>query len=380
MAESSSESNASLPEVPWLAPGDNPWDVPVLDVRPVTLTMVSTSSNRQCAKNAISYGQDDGTSFIGHKPPIERTVTTDVRFRRDRLLADGAVFIPQVMEHKWAIYFHKGQFLFLRSWLRQVYVIAESEQSGDEVRVVAVRGAFTHPEEEQGLTIRVLNYLMRSHALSMDFPAPIPKGMEAEPKSAALWCMSHFGNLALFATPHEVKCDMPAKPLRSYSLLHIAVARGDKTAVDMHLNAGMPVDLLDADGLAPMHWALSAKLRKLPLIGTWGDDTLMLGHLLERGSPVNVRSADGATPLMNAVQTGSVRQVTFLLDRGADPNAADARGFTSLHRAAEMGKMELAKMLLARGASPDAEAQGHTPISLAEGRNHKSIVELLKRR
>ena len=94
MAESSSESNASLPEVPWLAPGDNPWDVPVLDVRPVTLTMVSTSSNRQCAKNAISYGQDDGTSFIGHKPPIERTVTTDVRFRRDRLLADGAVYSP----------------------------------------------------------------------------------------------------------------------------------------------------------------------------------------------------------------------------------------------------------------------------------------------
>ena len=28
-------SSAQLPEVPWLAPAENPWGVPVLDVRPV---------------------------------------------------------------------------------------------------------------------------------------------------------------------------------------------------------------------------------------------------------------------------------------------------------------------------------------------------------
>ena len=105
----------------------------------------------------------------------------------------------------------------------------------------------------------------------------------------------------------------------------------------------------------------------------------MLRHLLERGSPVDVRSAEGATPLMNAIQTGTARQVNFLLDHGADPNAADARGFTALHRAAEMGKVDLAKILLARGAVVGVEAQGHTPLSFARTRNHEAIIKLLDR-
>ena len=75
----------------------------------------------------------------------------------------------------------------------------------------------------------------------------------------------------------------------------------------------------------------------------------MLRHLIWCGSSVDVRSAEGATPLMNAVQDGSVEKATYLLDEGADINAVDACGFTALHRAAEMGKAELVKILVARG-------------------------------
>lgn len=104
----------------------------------------------------------------------------------------------------------------------------------------------------------------------------------------------------------------------------------------------------------------------------------MLQHLISRGSPVDIRSIDGATPLMIAVQSGSVKQVNFLIDHGADPNAADARGFTSLHRAAEMGKPDIVKILLTRNASSEVEAQGHTPLSLAAAHNHHNIIKLLK--
>ena len=119
--------------------------------------------------------------------------------------------------------------------------------------------------------------------------------------------------------------------------------------------------------LAPLHWALAS------------DDAAIMTLLLDRGSPVDVRSREGATPLMTAVQGASVSKVCFLLDHGADVNARDGRGFTPLHRAAEMGHQEVLRVLLDRGALPNVEAEGHTPRSLAEGRGNGEIVAVLNR-
>jgi ankyrin repeat protein len=200
------------------------------------------------------------------------------------------------------------------------------------------------------------------------YPAPLPPGMEADPRKAAMWCFSQFGNRAQFATSHEFPITPPRKPLRTSSLLHIAIARGQVDVIRSLLDAGWPADLLAADGLSPLHWALVR------------DDTAIITLLLERGSSIDVRSTEGATPLMNAVQDRSIEKVTFLLDHGADPNAADRRGFTALHRAAEMGELRIAQTLLDHGAFPHPEAGGHTPLSLAQGRDEKDIVKLLSRR
>jgi hypothetical protein len=270
------------------------------------------------------------------------------------------------MEHKWAIFYHQRQIICIRSWTRQVRAVADVRDEGDSVAITAIRGTFGE-EEEPAFTARVLDYLLRSHALGEVYPVPLPPDAAASPDVAATWCFSWFGNRALFATPHEVTAPPPTGPLRTHSLLHMAVARGDAAATDRFLDSGLPVDLLAGDGLAPMHWAVAR------------DDTAMLRLLLERGSPVDVRSSEGATPLMNAVQALSVEKVAFLLDQGADPDAADHRGFTALHRAAERGQIQIVELLLDRGASPDPQAQGHTPRSLAEARSETAVVERLDR-
>ena len=95
----------------------------------------------------------------------------------------------------------------------------------------------------------MLSLLIRSHALGMVFPAPLPAGFERSPKDAALWCMNVFGNLAACGTPHQVEAGVPERCLRTHSVLHIAVARGDIESVDRHLKSGLPIDLLAADGL-----------------------------------------------------------------------------------------------------------------------------------
>jgi hypothetical protein len=354
-----------LPTIEWIAGEKNPWGVPLLDVRPVTLNMLSTSRDPTCAANSISFGNDDGLGFVGKEPAATRTIPADLRFRVEHLLADGALFLPRAMEDKWALYFHQGRILCIRSWTRLVQAIAEVRAGEQYADVVSLRGVFVDENEEPAYSLRYLDYLLRSHALNLTYPAPLPAGLEATPQPAALWCMSNFGRRAQFATPHPLARDVPERPLRTDSLLHIAVARGDAAAADQQLKHGLPMDLFDRSGMAPLHWALARP------------DTAMLQWLLERGSPIDVRSEEGATPLMNAVQARSVEKATFLLDHGADPNAADQRGFTALHRAAEMGLRELVELLLGRNAAPHPTAHGHTPRSLAQHRGQTAIVELL---
>jgi hypothetical protein len=361
------EEASKGPEIPWIPAEKNPWRVPILDVRPVTHQMLSTSTDPQCARNAISYGQDDGTGFANEVPESSRVLPVELRYRFDRVLAPGALFIPGVMEHKWALYYHGGRILFIRGWLRKVMATAEVECGQDGIsRLTTVRGVIAGENEDPEFTVRAVDYLIRSHALGMAYPAPLPPEFEKATGTAAMWCMNTFGKPAAFATPHRIDAGIPDRPLRTHSLMHIAVARGDTAATDKFLKAGLPIDLLAGDGLAPLHWAFGRK------------DTSMASFLIERGSPVDVRSAEGATPLMTEVQSGDVAKVKFLLDACADVNAVDLRGFNSLHRAAEGGNINMVKLLLQHGAKADVIAQGQTARSFAEKHRHTEVVALLK--
>ena len=361
------ESPSHDPDIAWIEAADTPWGVRVLDVRPVTLSTLSISGDPQCAANAMSFEQEDGASFIGKEPPVTRSIDANLRFPIDRVLAEGVLFTPSEMEHKYALFYRCGEILCVRSWLRQVEVIARVEAHQDHIELTGVRGTFESNDEDPEFTVRALDYLLRSHALETVYPAPLPAGAEKDPKKAARWCMSMFGNKASFAAPYPVPYRVPDKPLRTHSLLHIAVARGDVPAIEDGLSAGIPIDLLAGDGLAPLHWAMVRP------------DTAIMSFLLDHGSPVDVRSSEGATPLMNAVQDASLVKAAFLLDHGADVNARDQRGFTALHRAAGMGLLDVTGMLLDRGASPDSEAGGYTPRSLAEAQGKTGIVDLLSK-
>jgi len=349
----------------WLEADDNSWGVRVLDVRPVTHTMLLVTGNQRLASNAVSWRADDGTNFIGEEPAVTRIVETNLWFPIDRLLAEGVLFTPDEMEHKWALFYHHGEIICVDSWLRQVRAVARVEEHDSHVEITEVRGTFVAEDEDPELTVQVLDYLLRSHALDTEYPAPLLAGMERKPRAAAEWCMFMFGNRASFATPHQIVRQNPDTPLRTISLLHIAAARGDVPMIEAKIADGVPIDLLDGHGFAPLHLAMVR------------DDTAITTLLIERGSPVDLRSSDGGTPLMLAAQSASIDNVSFLLDHGADVNARDQRGVTSLHRAVEMGHLDVLRVLLDRGASPNPEALGQTPRSFAEARGEAEIVALL---
>jgi len=353
-------------EIKWLEAHENPWGVRVLDIRPITQNVLLTSSDPRCAINAVSFLQDDGTGFIGEEPRVARVVKANLIFPTDRKLADGVLFTPSTMEHKWALFYHRRKIICVRSWLRQVAAVALVEEQNDHIAIKAIRGTIAEEVDDPEYSVRAFNFLLRSHALGAAYPAPLPPGLEQKPQDAARWCLSTFGKLALFATPYQIKSGPPEKPLRTHSLLHIGIARGDVAMVEASLAAGIPVDQLAGDGLAPLHWALSQK------------DSAIMALLLKSGSPVDVRSSEGATPLITAVQNASMLdKALFLLDHGADVNARDLRGFDSLQCAAYAGHVDLVKMLLSRGASPHHVLDGQTAKSFAEMQGHSEIVAIL---
>jgi hypothetical protein len=197
----------------WIEAAETPWGVPVLDVRAVTQHMISTSADPQCAANAISFDRDDGSAFAVDEPASPRLIGALMRFRVNAPLANGALFRPRVMEHKWAIFHHQQRILFVRSWTRKLHAIAGVSPCEGGVEITRIRGVFTDTEESPLFTTMALDFILRSHALGMVYPAPLPEGLEETPVEAAMWCFQMFGNLALCATHEIIPVHMPEQPL-----------------------------------------------------------------------------------------------------------------------------------------------------------------------
>ncbi|MCL9805387.1 ankyrin repeat domain-containing protein [Flavobacterium amniphilum] len=361
-----SKENKSTEEIelPWINPEENLWGIKLVDLSPITHTMVSTSQNRQMAENSMSYGGEDGSTFYGIKPEGNKTIAANIKITTEKKLYPGALFMPNQMEHKWAIYFDGDYLIFVRSWLREVFVTAKVSQKDNELSVDTIYGEFTE-EESPEFTQAFLRYLLISHVIGEEIPAPLPKDYEIDLGKVGYWAFSAYGNMAHYGTFDHDYAPKATKPLRSLSLLHIAVAKCDITDIENQLQQGVDINHLGADGMAPLHWAITP-------------DTLEpMEKLLALGANPNVVNFEGATPLMNAVQSDRIDHFNLLINSKAQVNFKDHRGFTALHRASEMGRLEMVEILLQNGADKTIEAQGHTALSLARMTNEEEVISLL---
>ncbi len=96
---------------------------------------------------------------------------------------------------------------------------------------------------------------------------------------------------------------------------------------------------------------------------------------------LDAHSRDGWMALHVAAYFGFGDAVRFLLDRGANVNviSQNEEGKTPLHSAVERRRSELVSLLLDRGAHVGTkDAEGHTPLDLAERQGAGEIVRLLQ--
>lgn len=342
---------------------ETPWGVAVLDVQALTQHVLSSSRDPEAARNAGSYTGDDGAE-LARQPAPQRLVEVAIELPCEDPLVDGVVSRPMAMEDKWAVYLERRELLFVRAWQRRVVARAVVRAEGSRAVIGPVRGAFVAPDESAEMTRRWLTYVLRDIALGEGLPTPLPFAFESARREAALWAFSAFGRRAKFVTHHAAQLQAPTHRLAAHNALHVATARNDRAALKRAAKT-IPRDARGPDGLAPLHWAV-------------GSEAETLDALLDAGASVDVRSVQGATPLMQAVQARRLDALRRLLARGAAAGAADARGFTALHRAAEMGLVDHVDALLVAGAPPTPVAStGDTPKALAELRGEAGVLARL---
>ncbi|WMV20758.1 hypothetical protein MTR67_014143 [Solanum verrucosum] len=108
------------------------------------------------------------------------------------------------------------------------------------------------------------------------------------------------------------------------------------------------------------------KLDEIHAFAREGDDENLL-KCIESGVPVDVKDSEGRAPLHWAVDRGHLNITKLLLSRNADVNAKDLEGQTALHYAAVCERADIAEFLVTHGADVEIkDNEGDCPRDVCE--------------
>uniref|UniRef100_A0A3Q3IFK6 Uncharacterized protein n=1 Tax=Monopterus albus TaxID=43700 RepID=A0A3Q3IFK6_MONAL len=155
------------------------------------------------------------------------------------------------------------------------------------------------------------------------------------------------------------------------SPLHYAALSGNKELISLLLEAQAAVDIKDHKGMRPLHYA------------AWQGKTEPMKMLLKAGSSVNGQSDEGQIPLHLSAQHGHYDGSEMLLQHQSNPCISDSDGKTPLDLACEFGRVGVVQLLLSSNMCAamlepkPSDPNGVSPLHLAAKNGHIEVIRLL---
>lgn len=147
------------------------------------------------------------------------------------------------------------------------------------------------------------------------------------------------------------------------SLLHLA-ARDDHNKITTLLNAGAPVDAVDAAGETPLHWAIKARKK------------VAVEILLSRGASVTARNAQGFSAIFLAIKHFT-EIYDWLLQQKLPFEIQGPVGMLHIHTAAAHSLFLLQKLLSRGNSLESVDDHGNTPIFYALNAGNQQTFDLI---
>lgn len=149
--------------------------------------------------------------------------------------------------------------------------------------------------------------------------------------------------------------------------LAAAIKKGDRAAALLLLSRKADVNVAEANGTTPLHYA------------AYREDVDLVERLLKAGAKPSVANEFGSTPMSEAAAVGNAAIIRLLLQAGVDANSPNREGQTALMAVARTGKVDAARALLDAGADVNAVEQwgGQSALMWAAAQKQPAMVKFL---
>ncbi len=242
--------------------------------------------------------------------------------------------------------------------------------------------AFIHVSDSSGVTpLMVASYSGSLEIVEKLLACDAPVNAQNEDGWTALMFAAQEGYKEIVHVLICANADVNAHSSNGLTALHLAVQESHTKVMKLLLNNGAELDrtYTNEEGMADITSLMDA---------VECGHKKMVTYLLEKGADINAQNACGDTPLMLAVEQGNKEIAELLIAQGADMDMQDIDGVTALHTAVHQEQTEILKLLLHNEANPHSGrnevgegetiiAQNVTPLMDASDRGYKEIVHTL---